>query len=133
MLLHALRRRRGIVGNEEGSATVEAVIWLPVLFYVLALSIDVTMVFHGYSRVIRVVEDVNRGISIGRIKTIDEGKAKIAANLSSYKNVKSTISIVDGVVVTNVSVPVTSLVVIGAVKPMLDKNIAIKTQQYVEF
>jgi Flp pilus assembly protein TadG len=133
MRLDRLRARRAFSRDEEGAATIEAVLWLPVLFYMVALSVDVTMVFHGYSRVIRVVEDVNRGISIGRIKTIDEGKAKIAANLSNYDNVESTIAIVDGVVVTNVSVPVTSLVVIGAVEPMLDKDIAVRTQQYVEF
>lgn len=102
-------------------------------FYILALSVDVTMVFHGYSRVIRAVEDVNRGLSVGRITTIDEGKIKIKSILSNYKNVSADIVIVDGVVVTNVAVPVSSMVVLGAVTPMMNKNIQVKTQQYVEF
>ena len=121
------------VRREDGAATIEALLWLPMFFYILALSVDVTMVFHGYSRVIRVVEDVNRGLSVGRIASIDEGISKIKSNLSNYANVTANIAIVDGIVVTNVDVPVASMVVLGAVTMMMDKNIAIKTQQYVEF
>lgn len=91
------------------------------------------MIFHGYSRVIRVVEDVNRGISVGRIKTVDEGKTKIATALSNYKGVTSDIKVVDGVVVTTVAVPVGSMVFMGAIKPLLGKGIEVKTHQYKEF
>lgn len=125
--LRAFKRR------EDGSATIEAVLWLPAFFYILALSVDTTMIFHGYSRVIRVVEDVNRGISVGRIKTVDEGKTKIATALSNYKGVTSDIKVVDGVVVTTVAVPVGSMVFMGAIKPLLGKGIEVKTQQYKEF
>jgi Flp pilus assembly protein TadG len=119
--------------DESGAATIEAILWLPMFFYILALSVDVTMVFHSYSRIIRAVEDVNRGLSVGRIKTIDEGKARITAELSNYKGVQSDIKIIDNVIVTNVSVPVTSLAFLGAVRPMMDKNVMVKTQQYVEY
>lgn len=119
--------------DESGAATIEAILWLPMFFYILALSVDVTMVFHSYSRIIRVVEDVNRGLSVGRIKTIDEGKARITADLSNYSGVKSDIKIIDNVILTNVSVPVTSLAFLGAVRPMMDKYAVVKTQQYVEY
>ncbi|HQU66695.1 MAG TPA: TadE/TadG family type IV pilus assembly protein [Albidovulum sp.] len=119
--------------DESGAATIEAILWLPMFFYILALSVDVTMVFHSYSRIIRAVEDVNRGLSVGRIKTIDEGKQRIAAALSNYKGVQSDIKITnDNVIVTNVSVPVTSLAFLGAVRPMMDKNVMVTTQQYRE-
>lgn len=124
---------RGKAQDESGAATIEAILWLPMFFYVLALSVDVTMVFHSYSRIIRAVEDVNRGLSVGRIKTIDEGKLRISSELSNYKGVQSDIKIVDNVIVTNVSVPVTSLAFLGAVRPMMDKNVMVKTQQYVEY
>lgn len=119
--------------DESGAATIEAILWLPMFFYILAMSVDVTMIFHSYSRIIRAVEDVNRGLSVGRIKTIDEGKQRIASELSNYKGVQSDIKIIDNVIVTNVSVPVTSLAFLGAVRPMMDKNVMVKTQQYVEY
>lgn len=119
--------------EEDGAATLEAILWLPMFFYILALSVDVTMVFHSYSRIIRAVEDVNRGLSVGRIKTIDEGKLRIKNDLANYKGVQTDIKIIDNVVVTNVSVPVTSLAFLGAVRPMMDKNVMVKTQQYVEY
>jgi Flp pilus assembly protein TadG len=119
--------------DESGAATIEAILWLPMFFYILALSVDVTMVFHSYSRIIRAVEDVNRGLSVGRIKTIDEGKQRIKNDLVNYKGVQTDIKIIDNVVVTNVSVPVTSLAFLGAVRPMMDKNVMVRTQQYVEY
>ncbi len=129
-LMSFLRRK---ARDESGAATIEAILWLPMFFYILALSVDVTMVFHSYSRIIRAVEDVNRGLSVGRIKTIDEGKQRIAAALSNYKGVQSDIKITnDNVIVTNVSVPVTSLAFLGAVRPMMDKNVMVTTQQYRE-
>lgn len=120
--------------DESGAATIEAILWLPMFFYILALSIDLTMVFHSYSRIVRVVEDVNRGLSVGRIKTTDEGKQRITRELSNYKGVQSDIRITDdNVIVTNVSVPITSLVFLGAARPLMDKNVMVKTQQYVEY
>jgi len=131
--MRRLRLRKGFVRDEDGAVTIEGLLWMPMFFYILALSVDVTMIFHAYSRIIRVVEDVNRGISIGRITTIEEGKARIAASLSGYDGLKSQIGVIDNVVVTNVSVPVTSLVVLGAIKPILGNSVEVKTQQYVEF
>ncbi len=120
--------------RQDGAATIEAVLWLPMFFYVMALAIDTTMIFHGYSRVVRAVEDVNRGLSVGRIKTIDEGKAKLAATLSDYKNLRMEIGVSsDNVIVSNVEVPVTSLIFLGAIKPIVGKGISIRTQQYKEF
>jgi hypothetical protein len=131
--MRRLRLRKDFVRDEDGAVTIEGLLWMPMFFYILALSVDVTMIFHAYSRIIRVVEDVNRGISIGRITTIEEGKARIAASLSGYDGLKSQIGVIDNVVVTNVSVPVTSLVVLGAIKPILGNSVEVKTQQYVEF
>lgn len=131
--MRRLRLRKDFVRDEDGAVTIEGLLWMPMFFYILALSVDVTMIFHAYSRIIRVVEDVNREISIGRITTIEEGKARIAASLSGYDGLKSQIGVIDNVVVTNVSVPVTSLVVLGAIKPILGNSVEVKTQQYVEF
>ena len=127
-------RRAAFRRREDGAATIEAVLWLPMFFYVMALAIDTTMIFHGYSRVVRAVEDVNRGLSVGRIKTIDEGKQKLAASLSDYKGLRMEIGVSPGnVIVSNVEVPVTSLIFLGAIKPIVGKGISIRTQQYKEF
>jgi Flp pilus assembly protein TadG len=132
-MMRKLRARRNFASDENGAATIEAVLWLPMFFYILSLSVDVTMIFHAYSRVVRAVEDVNRGLSIGRITSIDEGKAKLASSLASYSGMTSSIAIVDGVVVTNVAVPVSSLVVTGAASLLMSNSVQVKTQQYVEF
>ena len=91
------------------------------------------MIFHSYSRIVRAVEDVNRGLSVGRIPSIEAGKSKLAASLTNYDGMTSSISIVDGVVVTNVSVPVSSLVVTGAASLLISNSVQVRTQQYVEF
>lgn len=134
MLLRSLRKRRSFASDENGAATIEAVLWLPMFFYILCLSVDVTMIFHAYSRIVRAVEDVNRGLSIGRIESIEDGKAKLAASLANYAGMTSSIFINDdNVIVTNVSVPVRNLLVTGAASVLMSNSVQVKTQQYVEF
>ncbi len=133
MLLRKSPKVRAFGSDEAGAATIEAVLWLPMFFYILCLTVDVTMIFHAYSRIVRSVEDVNRGFSIGRITSIEEGKAKLKASLSDYADLTSNIVVVDGVVVTNVSVPVKDLIVVGAASLLMSNSVEVKTQQYMEF
>ncbi|MBC7141878.1 MAG: pilus assembly protein, partial [Rhodobacteraceae bacterium] len=52
---------------DDGAATVEAVLWLPLYVMLIALLADVSMMFHGQSRLLRIAQDANRNMSIGRL------------------------------------------------------------------
>lgn len=78
---HAARRRDGALGrlrrfarDEGGTVTVEAVLWLPFFFSLLMIITDVSLAFYGKAQAFRVVQDVNRAVSVGRIATASSAK-----------------------------------------------------------
>ncbi len=68
--------------RDDGTATVEAVLWFPIFIAVFGLMVDAAMIFHGQSKVLRVVQDANRNLSIGRLDTDAEVEAYINAQLA---------------------------------------------------
>lgn len=58
---------RGLARDEEGSASIEALLWIPMFFLVLVLSVQVAMIATSQSRVMRIVQDGNRAYALGRL------------------------------------------------------------------
>ena len=52
--------------QEEGGATIEFVLWLPIIFLILLLIVDSSMLFMSRSQAIRVLQDTNRLYSVGQ-------------------------------------------------------------------
>ena len=52
--------------DERGSATIEAVPWLPLFVIFFVMIADVSLVFFRQTEVLRVVQDGNRALSVGR-------------------------------------------------------------------
>lgn len=130
--LPRFRRLCDLARKDEGSATVEAILWLPIFFLIIGLATDVTMIFHANSRALRVVEDVNRAISVGRITSLTEAQADIVKMLPNYAHVTAVVKVSNGVITSKVTIPVSSVVVIGAVKSLIGQSIYVTTSQYVE-
>ena len=80
---------------------IEAVLWLPLFFAHFGLMTDAAMVFNGHSRVMRVVQDANRNLSVGRLADEAETEAYIVAALSGLsQNATASTTIVSGVATT---------------------------------
>jgi Flp pilus assembly protein TadG len=126
------RERNSFLSEEDGAATIEAVLWLPVFFFIVGFATDVTMIFHAHSRVLRVVQDVNRAVSVGRIDTIDEAKQKMLDMLPGYANATSKMQIEDGVIMSIVTVPTASIMPLGVAKALVGHMIVVRTEQYAE-
>ena len=127
-----VRRPRNFLREEDGAATIEAVLWLPVFFFIVGLGTDVTMIFHAHSRVLRVVQDVNRAVSVGRITTTTEAKQKMISMLPGYANVTSDMQIKDGIITSIVTVPTASVMPLGIAKSLVGLKIVVRTEQYAE-
>lgn len=52
---------------EQGASTIEFVIWVPVFALLLGLVADAALIYGGQARILRVVQDGNRAMSIGRV------------------------------------------------------------------
>jgi Flp pilus assembly protein TadG len=125
--------RTGFLKKEDGTATVEAVIWLPLFFLVLFLMVDAAMIFAGQSQALRVVQDANRNMSIGRFRTAAETEAYIEqqlARLSAGVNAISTVTA--GVVTTTVSLPARDLQFSGFFIPFMEGTLSVSADHLIE-
>ena len=120
---------------EDGTATVEAILWIPVYALILTLIADVSMVFHNQAQVMRIIQDGNRQLSVGRLKTSAQAEDYITAALAGFSdnaqvstNLSST-----GVINTSVLVPTSDLDSVGSWARLADINLVVSAQHLIEF
>ena len=122
--------------REDGSAMVEAVLWLPIFLVIFGLMVDSALVFHGQSKVLRVVQDANRNMSIGRLDTEDDVETYITTHLAVYGITPSTATAVTdattGVVTTTVVIPARQLQALGYFDALLNLEIPVVAQHMRE-
>ena len=122
---HIHRRRIGFLRREDGTATVEAVLWMPIFFAVFALMVDASMVFHGQSKVLRIIQDANRNMSIGRFTDDAQVESYINTELARFGVVPTMTDAQSGsgVVLTLVRVPASQLQALGLFSAIWDLQI----------
>ena len=125
------RRRfmRNFLRRESGTATVEFVLWLPVVMLIFGLIVDVSLVFGGEAQALRVVQDANRGLSVGHFQTIDAAKAYILDQvkpLSSRATINMTV--VNGVIISRLTIPASDLMATGMYSNLLNLNVVVVAQ-----
>ena len=119
--------------TEDGAATVEFVLWLPVIAFLFALVADTAMIFGGQAQVLRVVQDANRAMSIGLVRTVGDTQSMIRAgivNIAPNASVATTMNA--GVIRSTVSIPVTDLTATGLVDSFTNFNVTVFAQHLAE-
>ena len=112
--------------ENEGAITVEAVLWVPVYLIFFALITDVSMMFHGYSKALRIAQDTNRHASTGFLRAANDSEseeetkleAMASANLTFFAPNATVSTVLDTAattphVITNISIPSRDLQIIG--------------------
>ncbi|MCX7568006.1 pilus assembly protein [Sulfitobacter sp. F26169L] len=129
------RKRNNFLTREEGAATVEAVIWVPIFFVLLAIMINLSMVFFSKSQIIRVVQDGNRALSLGRLDDAAAVEAYIGQNLAYLgPNMVIQTTVSGGQVDTVFSVPATDLMPLDIIGSAFDSvKIGVHAQHLIEF
>ena len=129
-LIHGFRRR------QDGTATVEAVLWFPIFIAVFGLMVDSAMIFHGQAKVLRVVQDANRNLSIGRFDTDAEVEAYINAELAiigvTPTRTEALSDMTAGTVSTLVVVPASELQLLGYFSSLVNLEIPVTAQHMRE-
>ena len=123
-----------LLSREDGSQTVEAVLWMPAFAMFLVFTVDVSLLFNSQSTLVRVVQDANRAYSVGRFDTASETEAYVRSAVEAY----STNSVIDtvlknGVITTRVEIPAADLMPIGNFSAFADKKVVISAQQLAEY
>ncbi|SFE44363.1 Flp pilus assembly protein TadG [Sulfitobacter brevis] len=122
-------------GDEDGSYTIESVIWFPIFAILLTFVTNISIVFFNESQILRVMQDGNRAYSLGRLTSAEEVQTYISNNLA-YLQAGMTIvtETTGGFVTTNLSVPATDLMPLNLMTSAFDSiTIAVNAQHIIEF
>jgi Flp pilus assembly protein TadG len=118
------------VRAEEGSATIEALIWLVAFFGLLILVTDASLAFYGKAQAFRIVQDGNRAYSVGRLTTptatqdwVKRAIAPVAPNATAASVLQG------GVISTSLSIPMADLTLFDSLGT---GTVRVRAQHYVE-
>ena len=133
-LLQPVRRYQQ---REDGSVTVEFVLWLPILVLLISLTADAALLFGAKANVLRVVQEANRAASIGQLGTVAEmpaGAQDYVRNNIGFMADNATItSVVNGdVISTTVVIPSNDLIATGFLGRLANINVTINAQHMLE-
>lgn len=126
----------GFLRRDDGSATVEAVLWMPIFIAVFGLMVDSAMIFNGQSNVLRVVQDANRRLSIESLKTDADAVAYINSQLALFGVTPSRTETVSdattGIVSTIVVIPASEFQLLGYFSVLNNLEIPVTAQHMRE-
>lgn len=131
--MRARRSIRSFFKKEDGTATVEAVLWIPFFFALFTLVVDGSIIFNNHSNMLRIVHDTNRAYSVGQIESGAQAEATIkakAAHISNNIKVKTFVD--NGVINTFVEVPVEDMDMTGLFTGIASARLTINSQHYLE-
>jgi Flp pilus assembly protein TadG len=113
-----LRTIKGFHRQEGGGVTIEAVLWMPVFVSLLCLVADASLIFGRKAEVLRVVQDANRAMSVGRFRSdgdvdaTDLTEAYVKGRINGFApraTVETTYDSSSGVIRTVVTIPSSDL------------------------
>lgn len=130
---------KDFVRREDGTATVESVIWLPIFFVILVMIADASLLFNSQARMLRMVQDANRAYSTGQLdQPADVENFLVAQMFPMSEHVRAT-SVLDtsaipaGVIDTTLTIPARDLVSIGLVTALTNFDMSVNARHYREF
>lgn len=119
--------------QQDGGASIEFVLVLPVFLLIVALIVDASMLLFHQSQAYRVIQDANRNMSIGRFGSPEETSAFVMTTLGGIAPGTTAESIVtDGVVVTTASLPMAGIQLTGLLSAFDDGTIGVTATHVLE-
>lgn len=121
--------------DQDGSTTVESIIWFPIFAILLAFTMNLSMVYFSESQMLRVTQDANRSYSLGRMDGALEVEEYIAAELAYLgADLSITTVISGGFITTDLSTSARDLMPLNFMTQAFEGvAIAIRAQHIIEF
>jgi Flp pilus assembly protein TadG len=119
--------------DDDGAATIEAVLWIPFFLTLFMALADISMIFNGQSRLQRIVQDANRNLSIGRLRTEADTEAFIlsrAQPIAPHATAHTTVTA--GLITSSLSVPIEDLDVVGVVAAFRGSSLTVRSDHLME-
>ena len=128
-------RKCAFVKDENGSATIEAVLWLPIFLFIILLVFDVSMTFYNQSQLSKVTQTASRHYAVGQT---DRAKTYLAQAVSRHSD--SAVAgenygfdlLAPGIVQSWVSVRAGDLGGVGLLKVISGARLTVHSHQMIE-
>ena len=122
------RRIARCVRSEEGSISVEAVLWMPVYVFFIALIVDTSMMLHSRSVALRIIEDANRHAVIGYLVDGSEVSQRVSEQVQLISS-NATVNVDWGTndIETVVRMPASDLQALGLLSVMANLEITVSS------
>lgn len=121
--------------DDRGSATIESIIWFPIFAILIALIMNISMVFFTESQMLRVVQDGNRAFSLGRLEdnvAVEEYILSRLEYLEASLTVGTTIS--GGFIQTTLAAPASDLMPLNLMNRAFSGiTVHVSAQHIIEF
>lgn len=120
--------------DESGNVTIEFVLWVPLVAFLLLLTVDVGQIFLKQAQALRLVQDANRAFSIGKIRTTDATETFIEDSLAGLSAAVLAQTTVNGrIISTTAKIPLRDLAFTLALPIGEGAAITIRSSHMMEF
>lgn len=125
--------------REDGSSTIEFVLWLPIVVAILLLIVDASMLFMGRTHAMRVLQDTNRLYSVGQFtgtfnERITKAQDYALSRLQGLSpSATATTTETNRVVRTQATLETREVAQIGFLGLMIDRTMVVTAEHRVEF
>lgn len=121
--------------NEDGSISIESVLWLPIYAVFTIMIVDVSLMFNGQAQAQRTLQDINRLASSGYYRSEEEIVARatdLLGHLSDKLTVTATIDPDLGVITAVAAMPASDLMAIGTLPDFANIEITVGAWHMIE-
>jgi len=118
---------------ENGSMTIEAMLWIPFFFTMLLMMVQGTMIFTAKTTALRVTQDANRAFAVGRITSTADTQAYVSAHLAMLSpHATVTTTLINNRITTTVAMPTAELSGFAVFPGLRGARISVSAQQMKE-
>ena len=130
---------KAFLRQEGGSATIEFVLWLPIVMAILLLVVDSSLLFMSRSHAMRVLQDTNRLYSVGQFTGTTAERITKAQNYALLRlrglspSTVVTTTETNRVVRTRATMETREIASVGFLGMMIDTELVVSAEYRVEF
>lgn len=114
--------------SEDGSSSVEFLIWVPVMVFFLTMTTDATLLMHEQQNLYNAARDASRQVALGQ-KNEEEAEDELFARFN-IPTLIADVAIADGYVKTSITVPFDEITRISGF--FVNGNLSAEVSMWVE-
>jgi Flp pilus assembly protein TadG len=124
---------RAFARQERGAASIEVVLWTPIFLLLFGMVTDASIVFGRQAEILRIVQDANRSLAVGRFLTIDQAETYIQERVTTFSDESSVdVSVTGGIITSEVTLPASDLTSTGLFEAINSLTLTIAASQMSE-